>query len=82
MPSHFGSSINRSEKSNIKKLYYRPISMEVDVMQKKEPYTNQKSKGNYYNCSKSDHMIRQYHSLRKFNNKKLELQPHTIAATL
>ena len=58
MPSYFGSNINRSRKNNIKKLYYRPISIEVDVIQKKESCTNQKLKGNCYNCSKPDHMIR------------------------
>ena len=82
MPLCFRSSINRSGKSNIKKPYYGLMSMEVDAMQKKELCINQKSKGNCYNYSKPNHMIRQYRSPRKFNNKKSESQPYTIAATL
>ena len=82
MPLHFRSSMNKSGKSNTKKPYYGPMPMEVDVMQKKEPCTNQKSKGNYYNYSKSGHIIRQCRSPRKFSGKKQEQQPHTIAATL
>ena len=82
MPSHFGSSINKSGKNNIKKLYYGLMLIEVDVIQKKEPCTNQKSKGNYYNYSKPGHIIRQYRSLRKFNDKKPESQSYIIAATL
>ena len=73
MPSRFGSNTNKSGKNNIKKPYYGPIPIEVDAMQKKEPHTNQKSKGNCYNCGKSGHMIRQYCSPRKFNGKKPEL---------
>ena len=72
MPSHFGFSMNKSRKSNTKKSYYESMLIEVDVMQKKEPYTNQKSKGNCYNCGKSGHIIRQYRSPRKFNDKKQE----------
>ena len=72
MPSHFISNINKSAKSNSKKSYYKLILIEVDLMQKKEPYINYKLKGNCYNYDKLRYLIRQCCTLRKFNKKKSE----------